>query len=118
MSEETPAPATPRPDDSEAGSYVELQGEVEKHFDGNWENFLKAVRNPSEILYFVLWRLCEGKATKLEAWAKDKKLPADWLPRFYGMLTPEGQFRPGVVTSAPEPPAPPPTPATEGEPQS
>jgi hypothetical protein len=99
---------TPEREDSEAGSYVELQREVDTHFAGSWESFLKAVRNPAEVLYFVLWRLCDGKAHKLEAWAKEKALPADWLPRFYGMLTPDGQFRAGVVTSAPPPPEPPP----------
>jgi hypothetical protein len=97
-----PAEATPRPDDSEVGSYLDVQAEVDKHFAGDWEKFLKAVRNPAEILYFVLWRQCDGKAHKLEAWAKDKGLPADWLPRFYGMLKPDGQFREGVVTSAPD----------------
>jgi hypothetical protein len=122
VSDETPAP--PRPDDSEAGSYLELQQEVEKHFGGSWEAFLKAVRNPAEILYFVLWRLCEGKATKLEAWAKEKKLPADWLPRFYGMLAPDGQFRDGVITRAPAEPEvvvavgnPEPSPAEPAEPE-
>ena len=99
MSEETPQ----RPADSEAGSYVELQREVDKHFAGSWEGFLKAVRNPAEVLYFVLWRQCDGKAHKMETWAKEKGIPADWLPRFYGMLTPDGQFREGVSTSAPDP---------------
>lgn len=98
VSDETPQ----RPDDSEAGSYVELQREVDKHFGGSWEAFLKAVRNPAEILYFVLWRQCGGKSHKIEAWAKEKGIPADWLPRFYGMLKPDGQFRDGVVTSAPD----------------
>jgi len=100
-----------RPEDSDADSYVGLQAEVDEHFAGNWADFLKAVRNPAEILYFVLWRLCDGKAHKLEAWAKEKQLPADWLPRFYGMLTPDGQFRSGVVTRAPEAPEPVPEPA-------
>lgn len=99
MSEETPQ----RPDDSEAGSYVEVQREVDKHFGGSWEAFLKAVRNPAEILYFVLWRQCDGKADKLRSWATEKQLPADWVPRFFGMLDPKGHFREGVVTSAPDP---------------
>lgn len=112
MSEETPpSEATPqRPDDSEAGSYVDVQREVDKHFAGSWENFLKAVRNPAEILYFVLWRQCDGKADKLRSWAAEKKLPADWVPRFFGMLDPKGQFRDGVVTSAPDPSQLPPDP--------
>lgn len=94
--------------DTEAGSYVDLQREVDQHFDGSWEAFLKAVRNPAEILYFVLWRHCGGQAHKAEAWAKDKKLPPDWLPRFYGMLTHEGNFRPDAATRAPVPPVAPP----------
>ena len=72
---------------------------------GCWEKFLKAVSNPAEILYFVLWRQCGGKAHKLEAWAKDKGIPADWLPRFYGLLTPKGEFRDDVSTRAPKRPA-------------
>jgi hypothetical protein len=113
VSDETPQ----RPDDSEAGSYVELQREVDTHFAGSWENFLKAVRNPAEILYFVLWRQCDGKSHKMESWAKDKGLPGDWLPRFYGMLTPQGQFREGVVTSAPDPSQLPPEAAEATEPE-
>lgn len=97
--------------DTEAGSYVDLQREVDQHFDGSWEKFLKAVANPAEILYFVLWRQCGGQASKIEAWAKDKQLPPDWLPRFYGMLTQDGQFRPDAVTR-PEPP-----PAAEPKPE-
>jgi hypothetical protein len=100
-------------EDTEAGSYVDLQREVDQHFDGSWERFLKAVRNPAEILYFVLWRQCGGQAHKIEAWAKDKQIPPDWLPRFYGMLTHDGKFRPDAATRAPDlPPTPP-----EGEPQ-
>lgn len=91
-------------EDSEAGSYAELHAEVDRSFGGSWEAFLKAVSNPAEILYFVLWRQCGGKAHKLEAWAKDKKIPDDWLPRFYGMLTPKGEFQRGVETRAPKPP--------------
>lgn len=121
MSDETPKlpDETPqRPDDSEADSYVDVQREVDTHFGGSWEGFLKAVRNPAEILYFVLWRQCDGKAHKLEAWAKDKGLPADWLPRFYGMLTPEGQFRAGVVTNAPDASQLTPPEASEAKPES
>ena len=109
MSDETPpsaatppAEATPRPDDSEVGSYLDVQAEVDKHFAGDWEKFLKAVRNPAEILHFVLWRQCDGKADNLRSWAAEKKLPADWVPRFFGMLDPKGYFREGVVTSAPD----------------
>lgn len=105
---------TPDRQDSEAGSYVELQGEVDKHFDGSWEAFLKAVGNPAEILYFVLWRHCDGKAHKIEAWAKDKDLPPDWLPRFYGMLTHDGRFRPDAVTRPTREPAPEADAAPEG----
>ena len=96
----------PQRDDSEAGSYDSLQAEVDKHFGGKWDPFLKAVRNPAEILYFVLWSQCEGKAANIEAWAKEKELPPDWLPRFYGMLTPKGEVRADAVTRAPEAPEP------------
>ncbi|MCH9680545.1 MAG: hypothetical protein K0V04_03855 [Deltaproteobacteria bacterium] len=92
---------TPEREDSEAGSYLDLQREVDRTFGGSWEAFLKAVLNPAEILYFVLWSHCEGKAHKIETWAKDKGLPPDWLPRFYGMLTHKGDFRPDAETSAP-----------------
>lgn len=103
-------------EDTEAGSYVDLQREVDQSFDGNWEGFLKAVSNPAEILYFVLWRHCDGQAHKIEAWAKDKKLPPDWLPRFYGLLTHDGQFRPGAVTRAPaQPPTEAAAPAAGGD---
>lgn len=84
-------------DDTEAGSYVDLQKQVDAHFSGSWEGFLKALENPAEVLYFVLWRHCEGKADKMEAWAKDKELPPDWIPRFFGMLTHTGEFRPDAV---------------------
>lgn len=98
----------PERDDTEAGSYVDLQKEVDRNFKGNWGDFLKAVQNPAEILYFVLWRQCDGKADKIEAWSKEKDLPPDWMPRFFGMLTHEGKFRPDAVTrpkSAPPPSA-------------
>jgi hypothetical protein len=101
VSEQTPEQTADR-EDTEAGSYVDLQSEVDKTFAGSWEQFLKAVRNPAEILYFVLWRHCEGKADKVEAWANEKKLPPDWLPRFYGMLTHKGDFRPDAATCAPD----------------
>lgn len=92
----------PDREDSDAESYAALEQEVAKHFGGKWDDFLKAVRNPAEILYFVLWNHCEGQAPKIEAWAKEKELPADWLPRFYGMLTEKGDFRADAVTRAPE----------------
>lgn len=104
----------PEREDSEAGSYDDLQAEVDRSFNGKWDDFLKAVANPAEVLFFVLWNKCSGKASEIEAWAKDVDLPPDWLPRFYGMLTPKGEFRPGVVTSAPKHPPQPPA-AAEGD---
>lgn len=95
---------SPEREDSEAGTYAELQREVDQHFDGKWDGFLKAVRNPAEVLYFILWNHCDGKAPKIEAWAKKHELPDDWLPRFYGMLTQAGEFRPDAVTIAEEDP--------------
>ena len=110
---EQPASEQPERDDSEAGSYDDLQGEVDAHFGGEWDGFLKAVRNPAEILYFVLWNHCDGKSAKIEAWAKEKELPPDWLPRFYGLLTNKGEFRPDAVRMAPEAPEPPPQTASD-----
>jgi len=98
----------PEREDSDAGTYADLKAEVDKHFGGKWDGFLKAVRNPAEILYFVLWNHCDGKAPKIEAWAKEVELPPDWLPRFYGLLTEKGEFRPDAVTMAPETPDAPP----------
>lgn len=91
----------PRPPDTEAGAYHEVQAQVEAHFEGSWEGFLKAVQNPAEILHFVMWGHCGGDKEKFEGWATDKDLPPDWVPRFYGMLTPDGQLPDDA--DAPEP---------------
>lgn len=80
------------PEDTDVGSYAEVQAEVDKHFGGDWAQFLKAVQNPAEVLHFVLVHECGKEPERFEAWAKDKGLPPDWVPRFYGTLTPEGDL--------------------------
>ncbi len=92
--EATEAPAEViRPDDTEVDSYEAIAAEVDKHFEGSWERFLKAVQNPSEVLHFVLTRHCATDPTKFEAWAKEKELPPGWVPRFYMTLTADGQLK-------------------------
>ncbi|HWB76000.1 MAG TPA: hypothetical protein VG755_13620 [Nannocystaceae bacterium] len=92
--EATEAPAEViRPDDTDVDSYEAICAEVDKHFEGNWERFLKAVQNPKEILHFVLTRHCNTDPTKFEAWAKEKELPPGWVPRFYMTLTADGQLK-------------------------
>lgn len=97
MSDDIPS----RPPPTTAGKFHEIQREVDTHFGGEWERFLKALSNPAEILHFVLWQHCGGAKEKFEAWAESNKLPPDWVPRFYGMLTPEGELP--VSADAPEP---------------
>lgn len=81
-------------EDTEVESYDAMQAEVDKHFEGSWERFLKAVENASEILHFVLTRHCGTDAAKFEAWATEKQLPPGWVPRFYMTLTPDGKLKP------------------------
>jgi hypothetical protein len=73
-------------------TYTEIEAEVQKRFDGNWETFLKAVTNPAEILHFILKEEFELDKDKFEAWAKGKDLPSDWIPRFYSALTEDGEL--------------------------
>lgn len=81
------------PDDVDVGTYADVEAEVDKHFGGSWEDFLKAVQNPAEILHFVLVHECGKETAKFEAWAADKKLPPGWVPRFYGTLTADGELK-------------------------
>jgi hypothetical protein len=76
----------------DVNTYAEIQTEVDKHFAGDWEKFLKAVANPAEILHFILKEEFELDKTKFESWAQEKKLPGDWVPRFYSTLTAEGEL--------------------------
>jgi hypothetical protein len=80
------------PDDVDVGTYADVQAEVDKHFEGSWEGFLKAVQNPAEVLHFVLVHECNKEPQKFEAWAKEKKLPPAWVARFYGTLTADGEL--------------------------
>jgi hypothetical protein len=82
------------PEETEAGSYADIQGEVNKHFAGNWENFLKAVTNPAEILHFVFEAHCKKDRDKFAAWASRQGIPDDWLPRFYMTLDDDGDLKP------------------------
>jgi hypothetical protein len=87
-------------EDTEVDSYDAMQAEVDKHFEGSWERFLKAVQNASEVLHFVLTRHCGTDAARFEAWATEKQLPPGWVPRFFMTLTEDGQLKP----QAPPPP--------------
>jgi hypothetical protein len=82
-----------RPDDTEVDTYDAMAAEVDKHFEGSWERFLKAVQNPSEVMHFVLTRHCATDPSKFEAWAKEKELPPGWVPRIYMTLTADGQLK-------------------------
>jgi|GEM_PF-2243841 len=82
------------PEETEAGSYADIQGEVNKHFSGNWEKFLLAVNNPAEILHFVFAGHCGKDREKLESWAKRQGIPEDWMPRFYMTLGEDGELKP------------------------
>jgi hypothetical protein len=95
VSDETEAAPEPRamPEDTDADTYDAVQAEVDKHFEGSWERFLKAVENPAEILHFVLHNHCAVDAGKFIAWAKEKQLPPDWVPRFFSVLTPKGELK-------------------------
>lgn len=76
----------------DAANYEDIQAEVDARFNGDWQQFLKALHNPGEVLHFVLkYRFDKDKA-EFEAWAEDKGFPADWVPRFYSMLTPDGEL--------------------------
>jgi hypothetical protein len=94
MTDETEAPPEgPVHEDTEVESYEAMQAEVDKHFEGSWERFLKAVQNASEVLHFVLVHHCGTEPSKFEAWAKEKELPPGWVQRFYMTLTPDGRLK-------------------------
>ncbi len=80
-------------EDTDVDSYEAMQAEVDKHFEGSWERFLKAVQNASEVLHFVLTHHCGTDPTRFEAWATEKQLPAGWVPRFFTTLTADGQLK-------------------------
>lgn len=80
------------PESTQVTTYAEIEAQVKEHFDGSWERFLKAVENPAEILHFVLVYEYDKDRSAFEAWAKDKALPPDWVPRFYSTLTAEGEL--------------------------
>ena len=81
------------PETTDAGSYAELEAEVAAQFDGSWERFFKAVKNPVEIMHFVLKHECSLNAEKFEAWAKEKGLPEDWANRFFSALSKDGDIK-------------------------
>ena len=82
------------PDATEAASYADIQGEVNRHFSGSWEGFLKAVTNPAEILFFVYAGHCGKDKDKFQSWASRQGIPDDWMPRFYMTLTDDGELKP------------------------
>jgi hypothetical protein len=85
--------APERPDSTDVDTYSEIETEVDKHFEGSWENFFKAVKNPAEVLHFILADHFGLEREKFEAWAQEKKLPPDWVPRFYGTLNEKGELK-------------------------
>jgi len=93
MTEETEVPPGPQHEDTDVDNYDGLQAEVDKHFEGSWERFLKAVENPAEILHFVLKHHFALNQRDFEAWAKEKQFPPGWIARFYSTLTPEGELK-------------------------
>jgi hypothetical protein len=86
-------PTPEKHEDADVNDYDGIQAEVDKHFEGNWERFLKAVENPVEILHFVLKQHFGLDQHKFENWAKEKQFPPGWIARFYSTLTPEGEIK-------------------------
>lgn len=87
-------------EDTDVGSYEDIEREVLKHFEGSWEKFFKALRNPADVLYFVLTHKFGKDKAAFEAWAQEKALPGNWVPRFYGLLDAQGNL---VPKEEPEP---------------
>lgn len=54
----------------DAGSFEEIQQEVQTRFAGSWPAFLEAVRNPVDILLFILTHLMEGDKHQFQEWAR------------------------------------------------
>ena len=90
---EVAPPPQDKHEDADVDDYDGIQAEVDKHFEGNWERFLKAVENPSEILHFVLTKHFGLDQKKFEAWAQEKQFPPGWVQRFYSTLTADGQLK-------------------------
>jgi hypothetical protein len=86
-------PTAPKHEDKDVDDYDGIQSEVDKHFGGSWESFLKAVENPAEILHFVLTKHFALDQKKFETWANEQKFPPGWIQRFYSTLTPEGELK-------------------------
>ncbi len=82
------------PESTEAASYADVQGEVNKHFAGDWQKFLLAVDNAAEVLHFVFEAHCKMDKAKFEGWAKRQGLPEEWAPRFYMALDENGDLKP------------------------
>jgi hypothetical protein len=82
------------PEETEAASYADIQGEVNKHFAGNWKKFLLAVNNPAEILHFVFANYCKRDKGAFEAWGKQQGVPEDWIPRFFMTLDEGDDLKP------------------------
>lgn len=86
-------------DTTEVETYDDIEVEVSNRFDGDWVRFLRAVTNPAEILHFVLAEHCDKDRDAFEKWAQSKELPPDWVPRFYGTLTADGELISGPLSN-------------------
>lgn len=82
------------PEQTEASSYADIQGEVNKHFGGDWQKFLLGVDNAAEILHFVFAGHCKKDRETFQGWGKRQGLPDEWFPRFYMALDEEGDLKP------------------------
>lgn len=71
------------PPDSSAGSYIDLELEVAKNFEGDWSRFLRALQNPAEVLAFIRNVACNDDEQAFAEWMKEKNLPEAWLSRFH-----------------------------------
>jgi hypothetical protein len=94
MGDETPETPQDQPPNTSVNTFADIELEVNKHFKGEWKKFLIAVENPAEIMHFILTEHFGRDTKKFEAWSKEQELPPDWVPRFYGTLTPEGELQP------------------------
>lgn len=54
----------------DAGSFEEIQQEVQARFAGSWPAFLEAVQSPIDILLFLLTTVMEGDKHQFQAWAQ------------------------------------------------
>ena len=82
MTESESTQYTPPPD-ATAGDYEEIEREVDLHFKGVWPDFLRAIRNPAQVLHFILNDHFGGDEARFAEWTESKGFPAGWLSRFH-----------------------------------